>query len=122
MSRPSPKVEAAAQAIFAIDSRPLVGRPGTPWRQLLPSARAAYRAMATAALAAAARIEEEPSKGDDAGPSSHASNGQPTSAFASASPPHEDDGGQQSVASDGHGDDAVPSSPSLEHKGDAVGI
>jgi hypothetical protein len=119
MSRPSPKVEAAAQAIFAIDSRPL-GRPGTPWRQLLPSARAAYRAMATAALAAAARVEEESSKGDDAGPSSHASNGQPTSAFAS--PPHEDGGGQQSVASDGRGDDAVPPSPALERKGDAVGI
>jgi hypothetical protein len=67
MSRPSQKVEAAAQAIFAIDSRPL-GRPGTPWRQLLPSGRAAYRAMATAALAAAARVEEESSKGDDAGP------------------------------------------------------
>jgi hypothetical protein len=119
MSRPSPKVEAAAQAIFAIDSRPL-GRPGTPWRQLLPSGRAAYRAMATAALAAAARVEEESSKGDDAGPSSHASNGQPTSAFAS--PPHEDGGGQQSVASDGHGDDAVSPSAALERKGDAVGI
>jgi hypothetical protein len=76
--------------------------------------------MATAALAAAARVEAESSKEDDAGPSLHASNGQPTSAFAS--PPHEDDGGQQSVASDGHGDDAVPSSPALEHKGDAVGI
>jgi streptogramin lyase len=30
--------------------------------------------------------------------------------------------GQQSVASDGRGKDAVPHSPALERKGDAVGI
>ena len=44
MSRPSPRIERAAQAIFAIDGRPL-GRPGATWEQLPASARAAYRSM-----------------------------------------------------------------------------
>ena len=48
-------------AMFAIDSRPL-GRPETPWGQLLPSARAYYMTLARAALAAAAAVDAEEKK------------------------------------------------------------
>ena len=48
-------------AMFAIDSRPL-GRPETPWGQLLPSARAYYMALARAALAATAAVDAEENK------------------------------------------------------------
>jgi hypothetical protein len=61
MSARNKRVETAAMAIFAIDSRPL-GRPETPWRQLLPSARAYYMALARAALAAAAAVDAEENK------------------------------------------------------------
>jgi hypothetical protein len=61
MSTRNKRVEAAAMAMFAIDSRPL-GRPETPWGQLLPSARAYYMALARAALAAAAAVDAEEKK------------------------------------------------------------